>query len=224
MKDFSFSATKDVLDLGVTIVAARISGISNRKSSPEIDEYIAKELTKIKRQWEGKNWKENDVLQGFRDLHTKVGRSNKDYPASPEVLLKNLLEKDRFPRINAIVDLYNLVSLQTQLALGAHNIEKIHGNVTLRLTDGTETFIPLGATTTVKVQPHEYAYCDDKNTIICRLEVLQVEPTKITEGASDIFFIIQGNEKTTNEYVRNVAKNLCELLIKFLGGTYTFLN
>jgi DNA/RNA-binding domain of Phe-tRNA-synthetase-like protein len=223
MRDFSFSVIKDVLDLGVKIITARISGVKNVKSNHEIDLFIKNELEKIKQQWAGKNWKEDSILQGFRELHTKVGRSNKDYPASPEVLIKNLLERDRFPRINAVVDLYNIVSLSTQLALGAHNIEKINGNVTLRLTDGKEKFLPLGSTDLIKVLPGEYAYCNDDNTIICRLEVLQVEPTKITEDATDIFFIIQGNANTTDEYVRNAAQQLRELITRFLGGTSSLL-
>ena len=34
--------------------------------------------------------------------------------------------------------------LESKLALGAHNIDKVDGNVTLRFTDGTERFLTLG--------------------------------------------------------------------------------
>lgn len=224
MRRFSFSVTQEVLDLGVKIITARISGVENKKSDANVDTFINTEVEVIKKKWQGRNWKEDTILQGFRDLHTKVGRSNRDYPASPEVLLKNLLEKDRFPRINAVVDIYNIISLKIQLALGAHNIEKIQGNITLRLTDGTEHFLPLGKSEEEKVFPGEYAYCDDNNTIICRLEVLQVELTKIGLDAKDIFFIIQGNANTTNEYVQNGAEELCETITKFLGGEFQLLN
>lgn len=223
MKPFSFSVTQDVLDLGVKIVTTRISGVTNFKTNAKLDEFIQNALSEIKQKRQDKNRKDDSILQGFRDLHTKVGKSNKDYLASPEVLLKNLLERDRFPRINAVVDIYNIISLQTQLALGAHNIEKIQGNVTLRLTDGSETFLPLGHTEPTKVQPKEYAYCDDANNIICRLEVLQVEPTKIIENLHDIFFIIQGNENTTQRHVQDTAGNLCRKITEFCGGKYTFL-
>lgn len=223
MKNLTFTVTNRVTALGVKIVTTRITGVKNIKSTPEIDAYIKQELEVIKEKWSGKSWKEDKVLEGFRILHTKVGRSNRDYPASPEVLLRLLLERDRFPRINAVVDLYNLISLKTQLALGAHDIEKVHGNITLRLTDGTETFWPLGHTETEKVPVGEYAYCDDGNNIICRLEVLQVEPTKITEQATDIFFIIQGNGNTTQEYVKNAAEKLCETITRFCGGNAAFL-
>lgn len=224
MRTLTFSVTQEVLDLGVKIITARISGMENRKTSEAIDEYVTESLRNVQEKWYGKNWKEDAILQGFRDLHTKVGRSNRDYIASPEVLLKNLLERNRFPRINAVVDMYNIISLKTQLGLGAHDIEKVQGNITLRLTDGTEHFLPLGKTEEEKVFPGEYAYCDDGNNILCRLEVLQIEPTKITENAQDIFFIIQGNANTTNAYVKQAAEELCQTITRFLGGEYIFLN
>ena len=79
--------------------------------------------------------------------------------------------------INTAVDIYNLLSLESKLALGAHNIDKVDGNVTLRFTDGTERFVPLGQTEPVPVAPHEYCYCDDSNEVLCRLEIRQVNKT-----------------------------------------------
>lgn len=167
-----FTATDEVSNLGIKILTAQINNLTNFKSSQELDEYINNELYSISKNWERKNYKDNPILEGFKVLHTKVGRSNRDYPASPEVLLRLFLDTGRFPRINAIVDIYNLISLKSQLALGAHDIKYINENVSLRLTNGDETFIPLGKVDLVKVAPGEYAYCDDENNIICRMEVL----------------------------------------------------
>ena len=38
-------------------------------------------------------------------------------------LLKNLLKKQEFNKINPLVDLYNLISMDTKLALGAHDLD-----------------------------------------------------------------------------------------------------
>ena len=120
--------------------------------------------------------------------------------------------------------LYNVISIKTLLALGAHNIENVQGNVSLRLTKGNEIFLPLGHTKEVQIPAGEYAYCDDGNNIICRLEVLQVEPTKITLDTENIFLIIQGNVNTDNSYIQDATNELLDLLVKFCGGTYRLLN
>ncbi|MBL7142331.1 MAG: tRNA ligase [Candidatus Pacebacteria bacterium] len=224
MRDLSFRVTKEVLDLGIKILTARIVGVQNSDLNAEFENYKNSELEKVKQEWEGKKYKDDPVLAGFRDLHTKVGRSNREYVASPEGLRWLFLERGRFPHINTLVDIYNLVSVKTGLALGAHDIDKVQGNITLRLTKGDEIFVPLGKTEPVAIFPGEYSYIDDGNNVICRLEVLQVEPTKVTSESNDVFMIIEGNANTDVEYVRSAAKEVCELTTKHCGGSYSFLN
>ncbi len=223
MRILSFTATKEVLDLGVKIITARITGVQNADSNAEFEFFKNVELEKIKGTWAGKDYKDDSVLAGFRDLHTKVGRSNRDYVASPEALRRSFLERDRFSHINLIVDIYNLVSLKTGLALGAHDIDKVQGNITLRLTKGDEKFVPLGKTEAAAIFPGEYGYVDDGNNVICRLEVLQVEPTKITLDAKDIFLIIEGNANTPAEHVKQAADEVCRLISRYCGGNTQFL-
>lgn len=220
MKQISFKVTEEVLNLGVVVQTIQINGIQKNKQTQDLDLYIKKELQKIRKVWEGKNYKDDPVLQGFRDLHKKVGESNRDYPASPEVLLRNFLERNRFPRINALVDLYNLLSLKTRLALGAHDIDKIIGDVTLRITTGSEIFVPLRINQSTRVPAGEYAYIDDGNNIICRMEVLQSEITKITTDSKDIFFIVEGNVNTNQHYVKQTTDALLHLIQKYCGGNY----
>ena len=224
MRDLKFAVSEEVSDLGVKIVAARITDVKNTESNPEFEDFKNSELENVKRQWDGKKYKDDPILAGFRDLHTKIGRSNREYVASPEGLRWLFLERGRFPHINTLVDIYNLVSIRTGLALGAHDIDKVQGNITLRLTKGDETFIPLGKTEPSAIFPGEYGYVDDGNNVICRMEVLQVEPTKVTADSKDVFMIIEGNSNTTAEYVRDAAEDVCQLITKYCGGTYSFLN
>lgn len=224
MRDLSFTVSKEVSDLGVKVVTARITGVKNSDINGDFEIYKNSELEKIKQEWDGRQYKDDPILAGFRDLHTKVGRSNRDYIASPEMLRRLFLERGRFPHVNTLVDIYNLVSLKTGLALGAHDIDRVTGNITLRLTHGDEAFIPLGKTDPVSVFPGEYSYVDDGNNVICRLEVLQVEPTKVIPTTNDVFVIIEGNEKTDADYVSRAAKEVCELIVKYCGGNYMLLN
>ena len=86
-------------------------------------------------------------------------------------LLKNLLKKQEFHKINPLVDLYNLISMDTKLALGAHDLDKIEGNITLRLTQGNGNYIPLGSEEAKEVKAGIYSYIDDANDIICYSEI-----------------------------------------------------
>ncbi len=60
--------------------------------------------------------------------------------------------------------------------------------------------------------------------MVCRLEVLQVEPTKVVAESKDVFLIIEGNANTSDEYVKQTAEEVCQTITKYCGGSYIFLN
>src|SRR5262249_15690006 len=158
------------LGLGVKAKCFLWRGADNISPSPDFEAFRLAELARIKSGLSEDRLRTDEILSGFRTLHEKVGKTGKRWTSSPENLNRMLLNATQLQRINKIVDIYNLVSLQTGLALGAHDLDRITGNVTLRLTNGTEKFWPLGAKEPEKVGAGEYAYCDDANEILCRLE------------------------------------------------------
>lgn len=97
-------------------------------------------------------------------------------------------------------------------------MDYVDGDVTLRFTDGTEKFIPLGQTEPIPVGAHEYSYCDDANEVLCRLEIRQVNKTAVDETAKNIFYIVQGNEATSDEYLKETAQRIIDTTIQYCGG------
>ena len=210
-----FIIEQSVKDLGIKCIGVYITGINNHYYSDSLKDYL-----NIHSQRLLKSATEKDpIIQGFYDLHKKVGVSKrKNIPAS-ENLIKLLKKRHDITRINPVVDIYNIISMESKLALGAHDIDKIVGNVSLKLTNGKELFIPLGQEEPKEVLANVYSYIDDSNEIICYLEVRQVNKTKVTNNSKDIFFIVQGNEKTDYSYIKNVAKELITVVTYYCGGT-----
>ncbi len=217
-KPANFSISPEVKALGIIGNYFVISGLANKKFDPKFDVYRGSEIEQLKQEYSLSTIEQDLVLAGFRSLHTKVGRSNKKFVSSPENLVGMLLRNGTIPSINLVVDIYNLVSLQTKLALGAHDVNHIEGNVSLRLTDGTEKFLPLGKSEYETVPAGEYSYIDDGNEVICRLEYRQVEKTKVTLDTTDCFFIVQGNENTSADYLKAQTTRLIEFLRQHCGG------
>ena len=214
-----FYVQQAVLDAGVKILFPVIRGLDNTAESDEWKAYRREKLLELYRAYENLDVHSDPVLEGFNLLHDETGvKRRKNLPAS-ENLIK-LLKKNRGEMfyINTAVDIYNLLSLESRLALGAHNIDRVDGNVTLRFTDGTERFVPLGQTDPVPVHPHEYCYCDDSNEVLCRLEVRQVNKTAVDETAKNVFYIVQGNRATPDELLRETAERLIAVTTKYCGG------
>lgn len=213
-----FAIDTSVLDLGVRGRYVVITGINNQTDA--LGDLWGERL-KAARKWltDNPNWKLTDpILLGFRELHTAIGRSNRDNIAASENLLRLLEKRGDIPRINPIVDLYNLVSVQTRLALGAHDLQKLDGHARLVTTTGDERFLPLGSDELKHIYPGEYAYVDDAE-IICRLETRQIDKTKVTTETTDVLYIVQGNVHTSDEYLDGAAEQLISLTTAHLGGT-----
>jgi len=158
------------------------------------------------------------VLQGFHELHRRFQVPTRKLFSAAETLARAVEKRGDLPRVLPLVDVYNAVSLETGLALGAHDMARIEGNIALRLTDGTERFHPVGASEPEPVRPGEYSHIDDANEVICRLEVRQVEKTKVTPATRDLFLIVHGNPATPVETVRAGHEHLVSVLTRFFGG------
>lgn len=209
-----FFVEKKVLDLGLKIKFVVINGVDNTKKS----NYLSSNLEGLINKYKNFDIENDNVLAGFHKTHEKGNISKrKNIPAS-ENLIRLLKENNDIYSINSLVDIYNTISIDSKLCLGAHDIDKVDGNVTLRFHNGNENYNPIGDNTSHKVKLNEYSYIDDSNDILCRLEVRQVEKTKVTEESKNIFYIVEGNEETSEEYLLEISKKIIDITTKELGG------
>ena len=219
--NFHFDDT--VKRLGVNGAYFVIDGMKNCKSIREFDAIKELYLNTLNADSISKKIEESEIVRGFRELHDKVNCRGKKYIASPENLMSYFVSHRSLPSINLIVDIYNYISLRSELAIGAHDTRDIKGDVHLRLTDGTEYFLPLGYSKPMPINRGEYCYIDDANDVLCRLEVRQVEKTKVLETTTSCFYIVQGNHCVPSSSIVSTAQELIELAMRFCGGTVTEL-
>lgn len=213
-----FDIANEVTSLGVQGVYLKVTGLKNRQRDDNFDDYANLIIKEKLSDFSYQKLESDPILRGFHDLHNLVGRKGKKNTSSPENLLSILLQTGKMPKVNLLVDIYNIVSIQTHLALGAHDTTFIEGDVHLRLTNGNEKFWPLGYSKPKVVEAGEYAYIDDADDIICRLEVRQVEKTKVSLDSHECFYIIQGNKLTDINHLKYGMEYLLSLTKEYCGG------
>ena len=219
VKTIRFSVEKDVVDIGVKIVFAVIEDIDNSRISPEWMEKRKEIIGRLLEEYKEIDYHKDPILEGFHILHDHAGVKRRKNISAGENLIRLLNKHKDVFFINQAVDIYNIISMESKLALGAHDIDNVDGNVTLRFTDGTERFVPIGQTEPAPSNPHEYSYCDDANEVLCRLEIRQVEKTKVDENTKNVFYIVQGNEATENELLISTAQQIIDETVRYCGGS-----
>lgn len=218
-----FIVDENVLALGVKIKAVVIEGINNKEISEEYEAWRKEKVAGLIEKYKDYDIKSDPIIEGFYELHQEVGvPRRKNLPAS-ENLIRLLTKREDLISINKAVDIYNILSIESKLCLGAHDIDKVDGNVTLKITDGTEKFLPLGSEELKPVKAGEYSFVDDNNDVVCWLDIRQVDKTKVTEDSKNVLYLIIGNKETKDEDLEKVTNDLISLTTKFASGKATIV-
>jgi len=202
------------LGLSTAVVVAR--GVDGSRMPPELAAYRQSAGRRLAAFWKNRSLSTHPALQEYERVHRLFGVA--DEPAAPEKLLRYVRRHQDLTAAGALVDCYNLVSARTLLSLGAHDLAKLKTPVTLRPVEPADVFIPLGETTPRDCRG-EYAYVDPDGRIICRMEVLQCEATKVDASSRDIVIFFQGNREIADKELLAGAWLLAEFLERFCGGT-----
>jgi DNA/RNA-binding domain of Phe-tRNA-synthetase-like protein len=89
------------------------------------------------------------ILQAPAILATRAGYKalGKDparYRGSAEALLRRLIAGKGFPRINSVVDVINLVSVESRLPIGLYDLARVEGAIEFRAGRAGETYKGIG--------------------------------------------------------------------------------
>ncbi|MEV4386823.1 phenylalanine--tRNA ligase beta subunit-related protein [Micromonospora sp. NPDC049580] len=99
-------------------------------------------------------------IAAWREAYRAVGVNPNRFPCAAESIARRVAKGDRLPRINALVDLCNAVSLGAALPVASCAVDGIT-DLVVRPADGTETFLPLGVPDAPeRPEPGEVVYAD----------------------------------------------------------------
>lgn len=146
------------------------------------------------------------VIQGYKDLLQSVGRSVKKNPPTVPALIRNIQHRGSIPCINSIIDIYNVEALNSFLAIGGHDFDKIHDYIEFTVSEREDIFFPI-LSTEKHVAKTDYVYRDEKG-ILAWLDVRDGENYKFDDKTKNAIFIIQGNLNTSVEMRMEALKRI----------------
>ncbi len=146
------------------------------------------------------------VIQGYKDLLQSVGRSVKKNPPTVPALIRNIQHRGSIPCINSIIDIYNVEALNSFLAIGGHDFDKIHDYIEFTVSEREDIFLPI-LSTEKHVAKTDYVYRDKKG-ILAWLDVRDGENYKFDDKTKNAIFIIQGNLNTSVEMRMEALKRI----------------
>jgi DNA/RNA-binding domain of Phe-tRNA-synthetase-like protein len=131
-------------DFRVAFVIAEKLAIPPERGA-ELAEEIAAAEEECRRRWGGMELSAIPEVAAWRAAYKGFGVKRTSYRSSVERLIKRVLAGQPLPKINALVDLYNMVSLQTGLCLGCDDLDKTSGALVFRFAGARDSFVDMGA-------------------------------------------------------------------------------
>ena len=101
-------------------------------------------LPQVRAAIEGRSWSEIPGIRGSRLMYKAFGRNPGRYRVSSEALIRRVRRSDPLYRINSVVDVNNLISVQSGLSVGSYDLEKVQGSIVMRRGAAGETYPGIG--------------------------------------------------------------------------------
>jgi DNA/RNA-binding domain of Phe-tRNA-synthetase-like protein len=83
-------------------------------------------------------------ITATRAAYKALGKDPARYRGSAEALLRRVIAGKGLPRINAVVDVINLVSVESRLSIGLYDLAHVNGDILFRTGKAGETYKGIG--------------------------------------------------------------------------------
>lgn len=210
-----FQVTESARESGIANpVVALFTNVSVKKLAPEYDEKISDLMNRLP---EIQELVSSDYVQGFRRLYQGIGS---EITPVGENLLKNCMERNKFPRYGNLVDAYNIVALENVTPIGVHDAKKLIENGTLifRRAYGDEKIVPAFKKEQFTIPKGDFTYgimssngTFDPFAWLGKQDT-DSKPYQLTSKSKNFLFTAIGHQETTLE--KNVS--LCSEAFNYI--------
>ena len=164
---------------------------------------------------------EIESLSAWRRAFRAFGANPTKYRSAAEALLRRLTKKGNIPSINIMVDLANMVSIRHALPVAAFNTKSIQGPVTVRFSDGSEWFTPLGRGDREHPAPGEVVFSDETRMVVARRWCWrQSDESAARPETTRALITVESQHPSGKSAVENALHDLNQLLTTYTGGTF----
>ena len=118
--------------------------VEARETSPALEEELRICEEKILKLPEPRAVLESSAILATRSGYKALGKDPARYRGSAEALIRRILAGKGLPRIHAVVDIINIVSVESRLPIGLYDLAHVRGDITFRAGRAAETYKGIG--------------------------------------------------------------------------------
>lgn len=199
------------------VLVAGVDGVKVEKEKVELQQFKEKIMEEVKRTYDLATVKDVPIFRAYRDFFWRIGIDpTKNRPAA-EALIRRVLAGKPLPKINTLVDAYNLASIKTCISIGAFDAGRIRGDLVLRLARKGEEFTGIGMEKPMVLEGNE-AVVSDSEKLIAIYPYRDADDTKVTETTKNVLLLICGAPGIDEGVLKRASQTTVDYITKFCGG------
>jgi DNA/RNA-binding domain of Phe-tRNA-synthetase-like protein len=183
-------------------------GLDNHARHPLVERQVGDLLATAPPSWAAGH------LDAWRSAYRAFGAKPQRTPCSAEALMLRVARDRMLPEINAVVDLYNAISVRHAVPVGGENIDAYAGVPRLTRATGGEIFDTLkdGQASVESVPAGEVVWADDLGVTCRRWNWRQGRRTRIDPRTTRAWFVLERLDPMPVDAALEAAGGLMELL------------
>jgi len=202
---------------GLNALILRIDGVRVENENPELEHFKEEVVERIRGHWTLLQLREEPIFRAYRDFFWGIGIDPTKVRPAAEALIRRVLRGSPLPKINTLVDAYNLASMETGIALAAFDADRIGKDLLMREAIGGELFLGIGMEKSLMLKGGEIVV-EDGRKLIAIYPYRDAEESKITlqtREALQLVCGVPGIDEATLEECKRVA---AQYVTRFCGG------
>jgi DNA/RNA-binding domain of Phe-tRNA-synthetase-like protein len=197
--------------------AVQLTGVKVEKEREELEAFKSQVLLEIKKDYNLEGLKDAPIIRMYRDFFWRAGIDPTKIRPASEALIRRVLKGRSIPRINTLVDSYNLASMKTNMSLAAFDLNSIQGDLNMRFADVEEKFLGIGMENPLALSGNE-PIITDSDKIIAVYPYRDSDATKVTLDTRDTLLLVCGVPGITEPMMRKASRVVSDYITRFCGG------
>ncbi|MCX8191793.1 MAG: phenylalanine--tRNA ligase beta subunit-related protein [Nitrososphaerales archaeon] len=184
------------------------------RSNPQLEEFKEQVYKRVREEYTLEGLKDIKIFRLYRDFFWKIGIDPTKIRPAAEALIRRILGGKGIPQINTVVDTYNLVSINTGIALAAFDMSKLKGDLRMRFARPNERFLGIGMDQPMVLKGCEVVVTDEDN-LIAIYPYRDADFSKVTEETRDVLFMVCGVPGIDEEKLEGARRLVLDYINKF---------
>lgn len=200
------------------VLAGEVKGVKVSEVDPRLEEFKEEVFAEVRSRFTLEGLKDEPVFRAYRDFFWRIGVDPTKTRPAAEALIRRVLGGSPIPRINTVVDAYNIASMTTCIALAAFDISRLNGEIIMRFGNKGEEFLGIGMDKPMTLAGGEIVMTD-ASRLIAIYPHRDADYSRITLQTKNLMLVSCGVPSISIDQLKDAADRASEFVVKFCGGT-----